>query len=110
KKIVANANFGVDVQLLVRAVELFNLPLTVVPLNEKPDGTFPKGPPNPLLPENRKELLDLIEKEKADFGVSWDADGDRCFFADENAQFIEGYFMTELLLTKYSKNIPEQKF
>ncbi len=109
KKIVANANFGVDVQLLVRAVELFNLPLTVVPLNEKPDGTFPKGPPNPLLPENRKELLDLIEKEKADFGVSWDADGDRCFFADENAQFIEGYFMTAIIAHEVLKKHPGAK-
>ncbi len=105
-KIVANGNFGVDVQLLEKAVKMFDLPLTIVPLNEKPDGTFPKGPPNPLLPENRREFLDLIKSENADFGVSWDADGDRCFFADENANFIEGYFMTAILAKELLKKTP----
>jgi phosphomannomutase len=104
-KIVANANFGVDFLILKKAIEMYNLPLTVIPLNEIPNGTFPKGPPNPLLAENRKETLELIKKEKADFGVSWDADGDRCFFADEKGNFIEGYFVTAILakeiLTKY---------
>lgn len=97
KKIVANANFGVDVIILKKAVEMFELPLNVVPLNDTPNGTFPKGPPNPLLPENREEFLELIKKEHADFGVSWDADGDRCFFADENGNFIEGYFITAII-------------
>jgi phosphomannomutase len=102
-KIVANANFGVDVVLLKKAVELFHLPITLIPLNAKPDGTFPKGPPNPLLPQNRKEFLDLILKEKADIGISWDADGDRCFFADEQGNFIEGYFMTAVLASEILK-------
>jgi phosphomannomutase len=97
KKIVANANFGVDFKIILRAKELLNLPIKLVPLNEKPDGTFPKGPPNPLLSENRKEFLEKIISEKADFGVSWDADGDRCFFADEKGNFIEGYFITAVL-------------
>lgn len=105
-KIVANGNFGMDVLLLKKAVEMYNLPITIVPLNGEPDGTFPKGPPNPLLPENRKEFLDLIKAEKADLGVSWDADGDRCFFADENAQFIEGYFLTAILAQEILKKHP----
>ncbi len=104
-RIVANANFGVDYLILKKAVEMYNLPLTIFPLNEKPDGTFPKGPPNPLLPDNRTETLALIKKEKADLGVSWDADGDRCFFADENGEFIEGYFVTAILAKEIlSKN------
>jgi len=105
-KVVANGNFGVDVKLLQRSKELFNLPITIVPLNGEPDGTFPKGPPNPLLPENRKETLELITKEKADIGVSWDADGDRCFFADETGTFIEGYFITAILATEILKKTP----
>lgn len=108
-KIVANGNFGVDVLLLKKAVEMYNLPLTIIPLNDQPDGTFPKGPPNPLLPENRKEFLDLIKKENADFGVSWDADGDRCFFADENASFIEGYFITAIFSGEILKKHPGAK-
>ena len=109
KKIVANGNFGVDVVLLRRAVELFNLPLEIIPLNDKPDGTFPKGPPNPLLPENRKEFLNLVLKEKADLGVSWDADGDRCFFASEKGEFIEGYFITAVLAKEVLKKHPGSK-
>ena len=109
KKIVANANFGVDVIMLKKAVEMFGLPLTIVPLNDEPDGTFPKGPPNPLLPENRKEFLDLLVNEKADLGVSWDADGDRCFFADEKGNFIEGYFITAVLAKEILKKNPGAK-
>lgn len=109
KKIVANANFGVDFLILKKTVELFSLPLELVPLNENPDGTFPKGPPNPLLPENRKEFLDLIKSSNADLGVSWDADGDRCFFADEKGEFIEGYFMTAVLAKEILKKNPGSK-
>jgi phosphomannomutase len=108
-RIVANANFGVDYLILSRAIELFKLPLTVIPLNEKPDGTFPKGPPNPLLPENRRETLELVKKEQADLGVSWDADGDRCFFADEKGNFIEGYFITAILAKEILKKNPGGK-
>jgi phosphomannomutase len=108
-KIVANANFGVDYIILKKAIEMYKLPLTVIPLNEIPNGTFPKGPPNPLLPENRKETLELIKKEKADLGVSWDADGDRCFFADEKGNFIEGYFITAILAKEILKKYPGGK-
>jgi len=109
KKIVANANFGLDFTILKRAKELFNLPLELIPLNETPNGSFPKGPPNPLLPENRAEFLDMVKKESADFGVSWDADGDRCFFADEKGNFIEGYFTTAVLAKEMLKKYPGSK-
>src|SRR3989344_5529828 len=108
-KIVANGNFGIDVVLLEKVVVDYKLPIKIIPLNEKPDGTFPKGPPNPLLPENRKEFLDLILKEQADLGVSWDADGDRCFFADEKGNFIEGYFTTAILAQDLLKKYPKSK-
>lgn len=107
--LVANANFGVDVVLLNKAISMFNLPIRVIPLNANPDGTFPKGPPNPLLPENRKEFLDLIIKENANLGVSWDADGDRCFFADEKGNFIEGYFITAVIAKEMLKKYPKSK-
>lgn len=108
-KIVANANFGMDVVLLTKAIQMFNLPITIIPLNGTPDGTFPKGHPNPLLPENRREFLDLVISEKADMGVSWDADGDRCFFADEKGNFIEGYFITAILAKEILKKHPGSK-
>lgn len=106
-KVVANGNFGIDVIHLEKAIRDYKLPITIIPLNEKPDGTFPKGAPNPLLPENRKEFLDLILKEHANLGVSWDADGDRCFFADEKGNFIEGYFTTALLAQELLKKHPK---
>lgn len=109
KKIVANANFGVDFVILKKAIKMYNLPLNVVPLNENPDGSFPKGPPNPLLAENREEFLNLVKKEKADLGVSWDADGDRCFFADEKGNFIEGYFITAVLAKEMLKRYKGSK-
>lgn len=109
KRIVANANFGVDYVILKKAVEIYNLPLTLIPLNEKPDGTFPKGPPNPLLPENREECIALVKKEHADLAVSWDADGDRCFFVDEKGDFIEGYFATAILAKEILKKEPGSK-
>lgn len=108
-KLVANGNFGIDVMLLEKAVTDYKLPIDIIPLNEKPDGTFPKGPPNPLLPENRKEFLDVILKKQADLGVSWDADGDRCFFADEKGNFIEGYFTTAILAEELLKKNPSSK-
>ncbi len=108
-KIVANANFGVDVVLLKKAISIYNLPIEIVPLNAEPDGSFPKGPPNPLLSENRKEFLDLIKSSNANLGVSWDADGDRCFFADENGNFIEGYFITAVLAEELLKKHPGGK-
>lgn len=108
-KVVANGNFGVDVVLLQKAVEMFSLPITIVPLNAEPNGEFPKGPPNPLLPENRHEFLDLIKQEHADLGVAWDADGDRCFFADELGNFIEGYFTTAILAKELLQKYPGSK-
>jgi len=94
-KIVANPNFGVG----GRAVDeiLQGLDLDIVKLNWESDGNFPKGRPDPLIPENRDEISKRIVEEGADFGVAWDADADRCFFFTEKGEFIEGYFITALL-------------
>jgi phosphomannomutase len=108
-KVVADPNFGMGGEILRRAVELFNLPLDVVYINGTPDGTFPKGHPNPLLPERRKELSETVISESANFGVAWDADGDRVFFVDETGQFIEGYFTTALIATELLKQKPGGK-
>lgn len=109
KTIVANGNFGVSAQIFSYIVKRANLPLTIIPLNEQPDGTFPKGEPNPLLPENRQETSDLVKNHNADLAVAWDADGDRCFFVDEAGTFIEGYFITALLAQELLKAHPGQK-
>lgn len=73
------------------------LPLQAVKICHQPDGTFPNGIPNPLLPENRSITRDAVLEHKADLGIAWDGDFDRCFFFDENGEFIEGYYIVGLL-------------
>lgn len=105
-KIVANANFGfvcTPVQAIVN-----ELVINMVPLNFEPDGSFPKGPPDPMLPENRGETEELIRNTGADFGVAWDADADRVMFFDEKGEFISGAYITallaEIMLRKYGND------
>lgn len=74
-----------------------HLPFDFVVRHGEPDGTFPNGVPNPLLPENRAATADLVKETQADLGVAWDGDFDRCFFFDENGEFIEGYYIVGLL-------------
>lgn len=94
-KIVANPNFGVAGRALDRLLE--GTGAEVVKLNYEPDGNFPKGRPDPLIPENREEMSKLTAESGADFGVAWDADADRCFFFTDKGEFVEGYFITALL-------------
>jgi phosphomannomutase len=61
-----------------------------------PDGTFPNHEPNPLLPENREFIIAKTLEERADFGVAFDGDSDRCFFVDDTGEFVPGDFATAL--------------
>ncbi len=74
-----------------------HLPFELVKVNYEPDGNFPNGIPNPLLPENRQSTIDAVKASGADIGIAWDGDFDRCFFFDEDGQFIEGYYVVGLL-------------
>lgn len=73
------------------------LPFEFIRIHHKPDGTFPNGVPNPLLRENRISTSQAVKENKADFGIAWDGDFDRCFFFDANGKFIEGYYIVGLL-------------
>ncbi len=81
------------------------LPFLFTKIHHNPDGNFPNGVPNPLLPDNRKETSKEVIKQGADLGIAWDGDFDRCFFFDEKGRFIEGYYIVGLLakaiLAKY---------
>ncbi len=94
-KFVGNANFG----YVSRGVALIaeKLALNLLPLNFEPDGTFPKGTPDPLQPANRAEAEQITKDSHADFAALWDADADRCMFLDEKAEFISGAYITALL-------------
>jgi len=63
----------------------------------EPDGEFPDHEPNPLLPENRKLIMDRVRASGADLGIAWDGDADRCFFIDDAGEFVAGDFLTALL-------------
>jgi phosphomannomutase len=77
------------------------LPFEFVRVHHEPDGHFPNGVPNPLLEENRAPTIAAIQAHKADLGVAWDGDFDRCFFFDENGDFVEGYYIVGLLAQSF---------
>ncbi len=103
-KVVVNAGNGC-VGPALDAIEP-DLPVTMIKVHHNPDPDFPNGVPNPLLPENRQSTIDAIKENNADLGVAWDGDYDRCFFFDENGEFIEGYYIVGLLAKSILKKFP----
>lgn len=102
-KIVAdpgNGGAGPVMRLLEK-----HLPFDIYYINEQPDGNFPNGVPNPLLPEMRNATSQAVIEQGADLGIAWDGDFDRCFLFDAKGRFIEGYYLVgllaETLLAKY---------
>ena len=94
-KILADAGNGVAgpiVELLAK-----RLPFAIELVRGTPDGEFPDGVPNPLLPEMRAATAQAVVQHQADFGVAWDGDADRCFLYDGEGNFIEGYYLVGLL-------------
>ena len=85
------------------------LPFEFVKLQHEPDGTFPNGIPNPLLPERRGATIDAITQHGADLGVAWDGDFDRCFLFDHNGRFIEGYYIVGLLGVQILQQNPGER-
>jgi phosphomannomutase len=71
-----------------------------------PDGNFPDHEPNPLLEENRRFIVDRVREEKADLGIAWDGDADRCFFIDDTGRFVDGDFLTALLADSILRKQP----
>jgi len=82
------------------------LPFEVTRIHHEPDGRFPHGIPNPLLPENRAATAEAVRAQGADLGIAWDGDYDRCFLFDETGRFIEGYYIVGLLATQLLEHAP----
>lgn len=85
------------------------LPYEIIPLNWEPDGNFPNGVPNPLLPEKRELTSKAVIASGADIGIAFDGDFDRCFFYDHEGNFIDGYYIVGLLATAILKGNPGEK-
>jgi len=103
-KIVANAGNGCAGPVVAALGR--HLPCEIIPVFDEPDGSFPNGIPNPLLPENRSATAEAVREHGADLGLAWDGDFDRCFFFDENGDFIEGYYLVGLLAAASLRNEP----
>jgi phosphomannomutase len=105
-KVVVNAGNGcaglaidsLEPKLQIKMIKIFN----------NPDGNFPNGVPNPMLEENRLPTIEAIKKHKADLGVAWDGDYDRCFFLMKR-KFYEGYYIVGLLAKSILKKNPGGK-
>ncbi|MGH8516570.1 MAG: phosphomannomutase, partial [Panacagrimonas sp.] len=93
--VVVNAGNGAAGPLLDDLEK--RLPFRLVKVHHEPDGRFPNGIPNPLLPQTRGVTTGAVRAAGADFGVAWDGDFDRCFLFDESGEFIEGYYIVGLL-------------
>jgi phosphomannomutase len=94
-RVVIDAANGMAGVMLPHILE--RLPIEAVPYFFEPDGTFPNHEPNPLLPENREFIVGKVKEERADLGVAFDGDADRCFFVDDTGEFVPGDFVTALL-------------
>lgn len=106
-KIVVNAGNG-GAGGVIDELEKY-LPFEFIKVHHEPDGSFPNGIPNPLLPENRAATAAAVRASCADFGIAWDGDFDRCFFFDENGRFIEGYYLVGLLGAQMLEKFPGAK-
>ena len=106
-KLVVNAGNG-GAGLVIDKLES-RLPFEFVKIQHAPDGTFPHGVPNPLLPEHRAATADAVTAAGADFGIAWDGDYDRCFLFDETGRFIEGYYIVGLLAEAFLAKHPGAK-
>jgi phosphomannomutase len=106
-RVVIDAANGMGGVMLPPVLE--RLPIESVPYFFEPDGTFPNHEPNPLLPENRKFIIEQVRSERADLGVAFDGDADRCFFVDDTGEFVPGDFVTALLAESILEKAPGAK-
>ncbi len=106
-KIVVNAGNG-GAGPIVDLLEP-HLPFRFVKVFHEPDGSFPNGVPNPMIEENRAVTIERLRAERADLGIAWDGDYDRCFLFDELGQFIEGYYIVGLLAETFLASSPGER-
>ncbi len=86
-----------------------HLPVETVPMYFELDGTFPNHPADPLLEENRRDIVERVRAERADLGIAWDGDADRCFFVDDRGEYVPGDFVTALLGEDFARREPGAK-
>lgn len=111
-KLVVNSGNGAAghvIDALEGRFQQLQIPIELIKIHHEPDSNFPNGMPNPLLPENRHATSSAVLEHKADIGIAWDGDFDRCFLFDEQGQFIEGYYIVGLLADAFLAKHPGAK-
>lgn len=111
-KLVINSGNGAAGHVIDALEERFKrlqLPIEIIKIHHEPDGSFPHGIPNPLLPECRKDTTEAVIKHKADMGIAFDGDFDRCFLFDEKGNFVEGYYIVGLLAEAFLEKNPRAR-
>jgi len=111
-KLVVNAGNGAagpSLDAIEAALHAKGAPIEFVKINHEPDATFPNGIPNPLLHEQQPVTGRAVKDNGADLGIAWDGDFDRCFLWDEDANFIEGYYIVGLLAEAFLAQKPGSK-
>lgn len=108
-RIVVNAGHGAAgpaLEALEKALLKNHATVEFIKLYTEPDGHFPAGIPNPMLEENRRDTRAAVMLNKADLGIAWDGDFDRCFFFDSHGDFIESYYLVGLLASVFLQQAP----
>ncbi len=101
-----NGAAGPTFDAIAEALAARGAPLAFVRMHHEPDGGFPNGIPNPLLPENQPATAAAVVSAGADFGAAWDGDFDRCFFFDETGRFVPGEYVVGLLAEAFLARDP----
>jgi phosphomannomutase len=111
-KLVVNAGNGAAgdaLDAIEAALIGSNVPIEFIKVHHQPDGLFPHGIPNPLLPESRADTANAVIANQANMGIAWDGDFDRCFLFDEKGEFVEGYYIVGLLAKAFLDKDPGAK-
>ncbi|MGO2444423.1 MAG: phosphomannomutase CpsG, partial [Psychrobacter sp.] len=103
-----NGSAGPVVDLLIDKLKQAATPIEVIKLHHTPDGSFPNGIPNPMIEANRVATQQAVLENKADLGIAFDGDFDRCFLFDENGEFIDGSYVVGMLAQAFLNKYPNE--
>jgi phosphomannomutase/phosphomannomutase/phosphoglucomutase len=101
-----NGAAGHVVDAIERRFRALAVSIEFIKIHHEPNPDFPNGIPNPLLPQNRAVTAGAVREHRADLGIAWDGDFDRCFLFDETGKFIEGYYIVGLLAEAFLRKAP----
>ncbi|RKM31527.1 phosphomannomutase CpsG [Moraxella catarrhalis] len=108
KKIVINSGNGSAGPVVDELERHLGDDIELIKVHHTPDGSFPNGIPNPMIVANQQATSDAVIAHKADFGVAFDGDFDRCFLFDENGRFIDGSYVVGMLAAAFLQKYPKQ--